>query len=352
MPSGQKHSTQHEITRPGPLHRPDGTLAEAGYARAPLLDYRPEAIRVLGSRRLGRLRLKEWDYYGVLDGRRFLGTAVSHGGYAGVVFVYWIDFERGLMVEDRVLTPLGRGVDLPRTSATGDVEFRRGGISLEFRIETDGRRLRIHWPRFAGEGDLDADIRLAASNRDTGIVMATPMEGAGFYYNHKINALPASGTVSLGGSRYAFRPDEALGTLDWGRGVWPYRTFWNWATGHGRLADGRLVGLNLGKGFGDLRAATENAFFVDGRLHKLGGLEFRYDPADFMKPWSLMSPDGGAALTFTPIFERIDRVRLGIVASESHQLFGRFTGRLASEDGTEIEVPGVLGWAEEHRARW
>lgn len=345
-------SIQHRITRAGPLHGPGGTLAEPGYALAPILDYRPEVVRVRGSRLLGRLRLKEWDYYGVLDERRFLGTAVSHGGYAGVVFVYWIDFERGTMVEDRVLTPLGRGVRLPRTSADGDVLFRRGAVELRYAFEGPSRRLRIRWPRFAGGGDLEADLSITVSNQDTGIVMATPMAGTGFYYNHKINALPAAGSVSLGDAAYTFGPDEALATLDWGRGVWPYRTFWNWASAAGRLADGRRVGINLGKGFGDLSAATENAFFVDGRLHKLGWVEFRYDPADFLKPWSLASPDDSTALAFAPIFERVDRVRLGVVASESHQLFGRFSGTVRGAGGESIELPGILGWAEEHRARW
>lgn len=61
------------------------------------------------------------------------------------------------------------------------------------------------------------------------------------------------------------RPDQTLGSPDWGRGVWEYSSFWNWASASGFLPDGRRVGLNLGCGFGDLSAATENCLVLEGR---------------------------------------------------------------------------------------
>jgi hypothetical protein len=40
-----------------------------------------------------------------------------------------------------------------------------------------------------------------------------------------------------------------------------------------------------------------------------------------------------------------------VIRSCVHQLFGRYYGTLQADSRT-IPVDGVIGWAEEHRARW
>jgi hypothetical protein len=134
--------------------------------------------------------------------------------------------------------------------------------------------------------------------------------------------------------------------------VWEYRSFWVWASASGFLPDGRTVGLNLGFGFGDTSTATENAIILEGRIHKLAEVAFDYDPADFMKPWRMTSPDGRLELEFVPFNERVARTNLLLVASEVHQLFGHYQGRLVSDEGETIEVRDLVGFAEEHHARW
>jgi hypothetical protein len=45
-------------------------------------------------------------------------------------------------------------------------------------------------------------------------------------------------------------------------------------------------------------------------------------------------------------------VSLGIARTELHLCFGRFSGALIADSGERIELDGLLGWAEEHTARW
>ncbi len=52
-----------------------------------------------------------------------------------------------------------------------------------------------------------------------------------FYYDHKINCMPASGVVLVGDKEYRFEPDISWGLLDWGKGVWPFRNDWYWGNG-------------------------------------------------------------------------------------------------------------------------
>jgi hypothetical protein len=108
----------------------------------------------------------------------------------------------------------------------------------------------------------------------------------------------------------------------------------------------------MGYGFGDTSAATENAFIVNGRVHKLEQVAFEYDPHDFSRPWTMRSPDGRLDLQFVPFRERVARSNLLVLLSEVHQMFGRYSGTVRTDDGEELHIRDLIGWEEEHQAKW
>jgi hypothetical protein len=57
-------------------------------------------------------------------------------------------------------------------------------------------------------------------------------------------------------------------------------------------------------------------------------------------------------LDFVPFKERIAITRLGIIDSEVHQVFGRYTGEVVSDDGVMLRIENLIGFAEQHQARW
>jgi len=134
--------------------------------------------------------------------------------------------------------------------------------------------------------------------------------------------------------------------------VWSYSSFWNWASASGFLADGRTIGLNLGTGFGDTSKATENCLILDGQIHKLGAVKFSYDAHNYASPWKFTDPEGRLQLDFIPFKERLARTNLLLVFSEVHQMFGRYSGWIETDDGDKIEIKNLIGFAEEHHARW
>jgi hypothetical protein len=343
---------QKEITTRGPLLDERGRLRERGYAKSMLLDYNPENIRLTPSRLLNRLRLKEWDYYGTTTRDYFFSVTVSHVGYIGLVFAYFLDFRDNSQTDSTIVLPLGVGCRLPHRSDRGDVHFQRGRVRIDFLREPARRIIKVEWPRFHRSMPLRAELEIDQPTEMDSIVMATPIGERCFYYNHKVNCMPTSGWIVLGDRRLELQPDMALTSLDWGRGVWPYRTFWNWASASGFLPDGRTIGLNLGAGFGDLSAATENCFYVDGRMTKLGGLDFVYDPRDFFAPWRFVANDGKLNLRFTPFLERTNNLNLGILRTEAHQMFGRYDGEVVTDAAETIAINKQIGWAEEHHAKW
>lgn len=345
---------QREITQGGPLLNERGSLNQVGWSRFPLLDANVERAAFYSPpfHLLQFLRLKCWDYYAVFTPRRFFSATIADLGYAGNIFVYTLDFATNQLHEESLVIPLSQDIVLPRNSTEGIADFADARAQLTFCAKPDCRELAVDWKGFDGGKGIRAELVLRCPPEHESMNIVIPIGQKRFYYNRKINCLPAEGFVEYAGEREQVHPTDSLGSLDWGRGVWEYSSFWNWASASGFLPGGRTVGLNLGGGFGDTSAATENCLILDGRIHKLEQVMFAYDPHNYMQPWRFADSKGRLDLVFTPFRERLARTDLVVITSEVHQMFGRFSGRAATDDGESIELDGLVGFAEEHRARW
>ena len=143
--------------------------------------------------------------------------------------------------------------------------------------------------------------------------------------------------------------------LDWGRGVWTYDNTWFWSVAMGE-AGGTRFGFNLGYGFGDTSAASENMLFVNGMAHKLSRVTFGIPQKDgrddFLKPWRFTSDDGRFEAEFVPQIDRSAKTSLGILMSDQHQVFGVFSGKCRLEGGEELQFSNLSGFAEKVRNKW
>lgn len=342
---------QKELKGPGPLLNPDGSLADIGWSSQPLLDCNLENTHFYKMRFLQSLRVKRWDYYGIFTPDHFYSFTISDIGYIGMIFAYVVNFKENTYHEETLTLPFANNVELPRNSTEGKSCFDNGKVHLEFQILENSRHLIVDWPDF-GKTSLSADVRfdLPAEYESMNIVIPIPKKR--FYYNRKINNMPAEGWVKYEGELETLNPAQCMGGLDWGRGVWAYDSFWLWASSSGFLADGRRIGLNLGYGFGDNSAATENAFILDGKIHKLEQVDFVYNPEDYKQAWKMRSNDNRLLLTFTPFLERVAKTDLKLLYSEVHQMFGKYNGTIHTKNSEVIQINDLTGFAEEHHARW
>jgi len=343
-----------EITHPVDLCISTGRLdpAAIGWSRRPL-----HRCNLSGA----WLRKKRWNYWAFTTEKNLFSVTVSNIDYIGLAFVYVADFERGVVTEETVITPLGLGCALA-DEVDRDVHFARSGLAIsmthEHGAEGHGVRFAVDMPRFGGRG-LEAELvaRYPAGHDTLNVVI--PWSESRFQFTGKHNTLPAEGEVRLGaGSGEAaehipFTGPQAFACLDYGRGIWPRRCTWNWGSASGRRG-GRTVGLNLGGKWTDGTGSTENAVCVDGRLVKIhDDLVWTYDRDDWMKPWRVHAPDRDVLdLEFTPVLEREAATNAVVLRSEVHQLFGHYRGRMLDAEGRPVDVDGLLGWAEEHVAAW
>lgn len=343
---------QTKLTQPGKLLNPDGSLSQIGWSPQPLLDCNLENSHFYSLKLFQRLRIKRWDYYALFTPHKFFSATIADLGYAGNIFVYIMDYASGELHEEGVVVPLSRGITLPQNSDQGESCFVGKDLNLHFQPTPEGRKISVSWPGFQGGRGISANIMFHQPPGHESMTIVIPIGKRRFYYNRKINCLPAEGNIKYGGQTEDLSPANCLGSLDWGRGVWEYKSFWNWASASGFLPDGQTVGLNFGCGFGDLSAATENCFVLNGRVHKLEQVIFDYDPKDFIRPWKFSDSDGRMNLIFTPFKERKAITNLGIIFSEVHQMLGRYSGTLQTDDGSKIQINELIGFAEQHQARW
>ena len=113
-------------------------------------------------------------------------------------------------------------------------------------------------------------------------------------------------------------------------------------------------GWNIGYGFGDTSAASENMLFYKGKAHKLSQVKFNIPGGerDFMAPWTFSSDDGRFEMDFVPVLDRASCTDIKLIKSDQHQVFGRFTGRAILDDGQAIEVKDFPGFAEKVENKW
>lgn len=338
---------QHEITETGPLLLADGTLAQKGWAKSLLLQYDRKAIKASG------LRIKEWDYYCILQQEYGIAITVADLSYAGLLAVNVYDFINRKETSDQVLLPFPMGkMSLPAQSDSGDVVIQHNKLQVSFRHVNGQRVLNVDFPGFDNRKGLKAAITMQALNEDS-MVIVTPFEEDknAFYYNQKINCLAASGFFKVGENTFALQPDKATGVLDWGRGVWTYKNRWYWGSASGYI-DGIPFGFNIGYGFGDTSAASENMLFYNGVAHKLDQVTFHIDTTNYLKPWKFTSNDGRFELDFEPAIDRYSNTNLLLIQSVQHQVFGYFTGTVILDDGTPLKLERFLGFAENVFNRW
>ncbi|MEG1835147.1 MAG: DUF2804 domain-containing protein [Oscillospiraceae bacterium] len=338
----------HEITSVQRLLKVDGSLKEPGYSKQLLGIYDRNDIKA------SKLKIKEWDYYLVLSNDFAFAFTICDGGYFGLQSVSMLEFgNTPSECTKTVLMPLPMGkLKMPSTSVSGNSFYKDKKLTMEFIKSGNIRRLICQFKNFSDGKTLNCDITLSEPPMDT-MVIATPFKEnpQAFYYNQKINCMRASGSVSIGDKTFNFNPETDFGTLDWGRGVWTYDNTWNWGSGNG-IVNGKPFGFNIGYGFGDTSAASENMIFYDGVAHKFDDVTFNIPKTSYEDPWVITSSDGRFEMNFIPIIDRCANIDVKVIKTIQHQVFGKMSGKAILDDGTALEIKDLVCFCERVHNRY
>lgn len=346
--------TQHEITAEQPLLDLNGNISEPGFAKKLYWKYDRNAIKA------SKLRIKEWDYYYIGTQDYGLCLTVSDVGYVSSLSVSLLGFgDRPFQLNDSELgiLPLGK-VNMPSSSVCGNVSTKAGTFDVTFNNDGTKRHLFGKYDNYCNSGKtLTFDVVLTDFPEES-MVIATPFDkDKHFYYNQKINCMKAEGFVRYDNINWVFNTEnKALATLDWGRGVWTYDNTWLWGSGQMVLDDGNIFGFNIGYGFGNTSAASENMLFYNGKAHKLDQVTFNIPMINgdynYMQPWTFTSNDGRFEMTFKPVIDRVAPIDLKLICMIPHQVFGLMSGTATLDDGTVIEIQDKMVFAERVHNKW
>lgn len=340
---------QNEITEIQKLLNEKGVLNNPGYAKKMLFEYHRKDIKA------SKLKIKEWDYYLITNDDYGIAFTIADNSYLGFVSVSLLDFKKKTydMFSTMKLFTMG-SFNMPSSTLSGDVHYQDKKISLDYVVADGTRTITCNIKNFKDGVPLSAEIVLDKIPEES-MVIATPFRDneKAFYFNQKINCMNANGTVQYGDSKIIFK--DGFGILDWGRGVWTYDNTWFWGTASGKV-NGKSFGFNLGYGFGETAKASENMIFYDGIAHKIDRVSFgiptNLDGYELMKTWHFVSNDDRFEMTFTPILDRKDKIKVAFILSDQHQVFGKFNGHCILDDGTRIDVVDFLGSAEVVHNKW
>jgi hypothetical protein len=272
----------------------------------------PEAIG-WSRRPLHRCNLprgKHWNWWCVTDERWYLCAVVARLEYGALGLVSLVNLETGEKYERAAPWT---SVELPER-VDEEVQFSRLGVEL-----TLGERLKMK------AGRLRAEIELGPE-RDS---LSTVIPGQGrFWFTSKHVGRPARGVIELGDRIINI---EGWAALDFGRGLWPVRTRWNWAVG---VRENRA--FNLGARWTDGTGATENGLFLDGKLHKI------HSEVSFGQDFAIRGPE--VDLQFRPKRER----NLGVPPWMGLRwCAGWFDGKILDQ-----KIENLFGWAEALDILW
>ncbi len=339
---------ESELTEPVDLCTPDGSAlnpAARGWSRQPL--HRANLDGCFGVN-------KRWDYWAVLAGDLVVSAVYSDIDHLGLADVWWVDLLTGETGGKAIVAPAGGGIVLPERPGTAPLRVDRDGLDLQLVDDEVGTRLTATWTEPDGRaGHLDVLVEQPEGHESLNVVI--PWSDTVFNFTSKHQARPAVGELSVGDRRWVIGgPDgpESWGVLDVGRGRWPHEIAWNWGGGAGRSGE-HVVGLQIGAKWTEGTGFTENGVIVDGRLSKLGSeLRWDYDWDAPMEPWHVEDPGGQLDIVLTPRFDKHSHMEGGEYGSETHQVFGTWSGRLRTDDGLELALRGLQGFAEEARQRW
>jgi len=291
----------------------------------------------------------QFEFYGALSEELVFGCAIADTKYVGTAFAYCYDPRTRRLREFSFQRPLAIGTRFTQSPESGTSSFRAGKNHIEMR-GNGGERARRLAVDLGGALVIDAVFSEAEPAIEP-LCICTRAGATGWVYARKTAGQRLTGTLAWDGGRYDLGAMDIRGHHDWSAGFMRRDTFWNWGCLAGRLAAGRVVGMNVSCGVNDT-SFTESCFWVDGRLHKVDSVFFDYDRRDLDRPWRVRSYDRRVELEFHPEGKHVENVNAWIVATNFNQLYGRYTGTLTTATGERIPIDGMLGYAESHYAKW
>ena len=221
-----------------------------------------------------------------------------------------------------------------------DLQYFGKNYLVQFETTDKFRRLALTCNEYAG---IKAEIFLMLTNVGKAkekLAVVTPFDKPGqWQLRYLESCFTVNGYVRI--EDVAYQITDGFGMLNWSRGVLPARYKQAWGGG-GTNVEGKPFGFSIGWGLGNAEQATENAFFFDNKTYKLTQVQ----EIGIGDTYRYVDDEERFVFKAEPIYEYDADTPQGRV----HCIYGKWTGRVVLEDGTEQNIPPFLAFCE-HMSR-
>jgi hypothetical protein len=287
---------------------------------------------------------RQFQFLGAIADDIVVGCALTQSAYLQSGFAYVCRMSDRQLVQLRLPVRDGDELAFSRDPDHGTTELTSRGARVEMSADGPTKRLIVE------SDELQIDLSIDESGFETQR-LCTRSGPTGFSYAQKVAGVTAQGSVTSALGRVDLADLDAGGHHDFTAGFLRPETWWHWACLSATTNDGRRVGLNVSCGTNET-SYSENCFWVDGAIERVGGAVFDFDPDDWDRSWTIRSVDGTVDLRFRPAHGYHATGGREAVATNFHQLFGVFDGTMRTEQGDTIEIDGLPGFSESQYLRW
>jgi hypothetical protein len=325
-----------------------GNPVNFGWARDSYFQYDPDTVAV------SRWRISEADRYVIFSPTHLVVFEIIDNGFLGYSNICMVSLrdKKRFMFTSKIPFPLG-SIEMPNSTITGSIRLHKKNVLLDFIAMKSGARIvKVDIPHFDHHRNMRGEVVLIPPREAEPLATAMPWrrDQAAFRYALYSPWFSTEGVLQLGTTEIAFTKGNAWGIFDWSRGVRPNADTRYWAAASGS-SEGKQISMNVGYDSADSGQGTGNAFFINGKLHKLNQVTFHILPTNWLEPWHFTSDDNRIEMTFAPEMEWEDSNRTFFYTIKRRQLYGSFYGKVVLDDDSEVNF-NITGFAERRKMRF
>lgn len=287
-----------------------------------------------------RFDYKQFQFVSIVTEKHIIGVAIADIRYLASGFCYVFDIETHELVEQQWLKPLNMGYQTQPSSWNSQAYLANDAIL--FKIEHGLWHIQL------STNLIQADLRLKPKSESLPLMLCTPTAYSGWTYTQKHNALAVQGEMSVKGQPQDLT--NAVAGYDFSAGYMRRETSWRWASINHHSEDKR-IGLNFAAGVNET-GHCENVVWIDGERHLMPPVQFEFSRMHQEASWRITSQDKRIDLIFKPKNQRSEKKNFWFLKSNFRQFVGYFSGYLIDGNGIKHELEEVMGFTEDHYAKW
>jgi hypothetical protein len=298
------------------------------------------------------MQLREWQAFQISNGTHFVMVAIYNAKKISLVqfIVYDIVNNRKYRYEKKV-APWSIDVATGLFGTASSYLSKNFSLVAKHDLNSNLLELTASIRNQKGMPDLEAKFKGDHDvKRYEPMVVCMPFSEKRAMYSHKC-LMPVSGSIQFGKDVIAFPEKISQLIIDDHKGYYPYPTVYDWVTGIGRDAEGKLIGFNCTDNqILDHEKNNENCLWHDGKLTALPPIKVTR-PDGYKGIWHVKDEHGMVNLEFRPVIHTAVDVNLLILRSKYQGPYGFFNGFIKNRDGQKVEIKEMFGMGEDFYLR-